>query len=31
MFGDGQYFGRFMLTPEPGSAPSLRARLVATP
>jgi Domain of unknown function (DUF4118) len=28
-FGNGQYFGRFMLTPKPGSAPSLQARLVA--
>jgi hypothetical protein len=28
-FGNGQYYGRFMLTPKPGSAPSLRARLVA--
>jgi Domain of unknown function (DUF4118) len=29
VFGDGQYYGRFMLTPEPGSRPSLQARLVA--
>jgi hypothetical protein len=29
VFGDGQYYGRFMLTPEPGSHPSLQARLVA--
>jgi Domain of unknown function (DUF4118) len=28
-FGNGQYFGRFMLTPRPGSRPSLQARLVA--
>ena len=28
-FGNGQYFGRFMLTPEPGAKPSLQARLVA--
>jgi hypothetical protein len=28
-FGGGQYYGRFMLTPEPGSRPSLQARLVA--
>jgi hypothetical protein len=28
-FGNGQYYGRFMLTPKPGSAPSLQARLVA--
>jgi hypothetical protein len=27
--GNGQYFGRFMLTPKPGSRPSLQARLVA--
>jgi hypothetical protein len=29
VFGDGQYYGRFMLTPNPGSHPSLQARLVA--
>src|ERR1022692_114592 len=29
-FGNGQYFGRFMLTPRPGSRPSLQSRLVAT-
>lgn len=29
MFGNGQYFGRFMLTPTPGSKPTLQARLVA--
>jgi Domain of unknown function (DUF4118) len=29
VFGDGQYYGRFMLTPKPGSHPSLQARLVA--
>ena len=29
-FGNGHYFGRFMLTPRPGSRPSLQARLVAT-
>jgi hypothetical protein len=29
VFGNGQYFGRFMLTPKPGSRPSLQARLVA--
>ena len=28
-FGNGQYYGRFMLTPKPGSRPSLQARLVA--
>ncbi len=28
-FGNGQYYGRFMLTPKSGSAPSLQARLVA--
>jgi K+-sensing histidine kinase KdpD len=28
-FGNGQYFGRFMMTPKPGSRPSLQARLVA--
>jgi Domain of unknown function (DUF4118) len=28
-FSNGQYIGRFMLTPAPGSAPSRRARLVA--
>jgi hypothetical protein len=28
-FGNGQYYGRFMLTPEPGSRPALQARLVA--
>lgn len=28
-FGNGQYFGRFMLTPRPDSRPSLQARLVA--
>lgn len=25
----GQYYGRFLLTPRPGSRPSLQARLVA--
>ena len=29
VFSDGQYYGRFMLTPKPGSTPSLQARLVA--
>ncbi len=29
VFGGGQYYGRFMMTPEPGSRPSLQARLVA--
>jgi Domain of unknown function (DUF4118) len=29
VFGSGQYFGRFMLTPKPGSRPSVQARLVA--
>ena len=29
VFGNGQYYGRFMLTPKPGSKPSLRVRLVA--
>ncbi len=28
-FGNGQYFGRFMLKAKPGSRPSLQARLVA--
>jgi hypothetical protein len=28
-FGNGQYYGRFMLTPAPGSKPALQARLVA--
>lgn len=28
-FGNGQYRGRYMLTPEPGSRPPLQARLVA--
>ena len=28
-FGNGQYYGRFMLTPQPGSRPTLQARLVA--
>ncbi len=28
-FSNGQYVGRFMLTPKPGSRPSRRARLVA--
>jgi hypothetical protein len=28
-FGSGQYYGRFMLKPRPGSKPSLQARLVA--
>jgi hypothetical protein len=28
-FGNGQYYGRFMLAPKPGSRPSLQARLVA--
>ncbi|MGH3285690.1 MAG: hypothetical protein ACRDPD_13565 [Streptosporangiaceae bacterium] len=28
-FGNGQYYGRFMLKPRPGSKPSLQARLVA--
>ena len=27
--GTGQYYGRFMLNPKPGSKPSLQARLVA--
>jgi hypothetical protein len=27
--GNGQYYGRFMLTPKPDSRPSLQARLVA--
>jgi Domain of unknown function (DUF4118) len=29
VFSNGQYLGRFMLTPNPGSRPSLQARLVA--
>jgi Domain of unknown function (DUF4118) len=28
-FSGGQYYGRFMMTPRPGSRPSLQARLVA--
>jgi hypothetical protein len=28
-FGNGQYYGRFMMTPRPGARPSLQARLVA--
>ncbi len=28
-FGNGQYYGRFMMRPKPGSRPSLQARLVA--
>jgi Domain of unknown function (DUF4118) len=28
-FGNGQFYGRFMLRPKPGSKPSLQARLVA--
>jgi K+-sensing histidine kinase KdpD len=28
-FGNGRYFGRFMMTPAPGSRPSLQARVVA--
>jgi hypothetical protein len=28
-FGNGQYYGRFMLKPKPDSRPSLQARLVA--
>ena len=28
-FGNGQYYGRFMLTAKPGAKPSLQARLVA--
>ncbi len=29
VFGNGQYYGRFMLTAKPGARPSLQARLVA--
>jgi hypothetical protein len=29
VFANGQYFGRFMMRPKPGSRPSLQARLVA--
>ena len=29
VFGNGQYYGRFMLRAKPGSRPSLQARLVA--
>jgi hypothetical protein len=29
VFGGGQYFGRFMMRPNPGARPSLQARLVA--
>ena len=28
-FGNGQYYGRFMMKPKPDSKPSLQARLVA--
>jgi K+-sensing histidine kinase KdpD len=28
-FGNGQYYGRFMMLPRPGAKPSLQARLVA--
>ena len=28
-FGNGQYYGRFMMRPRPGAKPSLQARLVA--
>ena len=28
-YGNGQYYGRFMMTPRPGSRPPLQARLVA--
>lgn len=28
-FGNGQYYGRFMMTPDPDAKPSLQARLVA--
>ena len=29
VFGGGQYYGRFIMRPKPGSRPSLQARLVA--
>ena len=29
VFGNGQYYGRFMLSPRPGARPPLQARLVA--
>jgi hypothetical protein len=29
VFGGGQYYGRFMMRPNPSSRPSLQARLVA--
>jgi len=29
VFGNGQYYGRFMMTPKPGAKPSVQARLVA--
>jgi Domain of unknown function (DUF4118) len=29
VFGNGQYYGRFLLAPRPGSKPPLQARLVA--
>jgi len=29
VFGSGQYYGRFMMRPKPGSRPSRQARLVA--
>jgi hypothetical protein len=28
-FGNGRYYGRYMMTPKPGAKPSLQARLVA--
>src|SRR5258708_720731 len=31
IFGNGQFYGRFMLRPKPESRPSLQARLVAAP
>ena len=29
VFGNGQYYGRYLLSPRPGSKPALQARLVA--
>jgi hypothetical protein len=29
VFGNGQYYGRFLMRPRPGARPTLQARLVA--
>jgi hypothetical protein len=29
VFGNGQYYGRFLMRPRPGARPAARARLVA--